>query len=219
MAKERENFGFYFAAHPVQQYHTIASANGARSYGSLMASGAPGGRTQAVMAAMVENVQRRKTKRGKDYAVAEFSDNTGQFSASCFEETLVEPLLRWAGDGTCLLLTVELDSPSPEEPPRVTVRGARPLAEVTSAAQMVLKLDIDRVDAVQELALMLVEGATGRGEVLARLKTGGAHEPVLRLGRDFQLDGDLAERLAQIDGVHNVSLSARRGASHLRLVA
>ena len=59
----------------------------------------------------------------------------------------------------------------------------------------------------------------GRGEVLARLKTGGAHEPVLRLGRDFQLDGDLAERLAQIDGVHNVSLSARRGASHLRLVA
>ncbi|MFA7588441.1 MAG: DNA polymerase III subunit alpha, partial [Novosphingobium sp.] len=35
MAKERENFGFYFAAHPVEQWRAIASANGARSYGSL----------------------------------------------------------------------------------------------------------------------------------------------------------------------------------------
>ncbi|TNE28088.1 MAG: DNA polymerase III subunit alpha, partial [Alphaproteobacteria bacterium] len=32
MAKERENFGFYFSAHPVQQFWQLASANGARSY-------------------------------------------------------------------------------------------------------------------------------------------------------------------------------------------
>ena len=219
MAKERENFGFYFAAHPVQQYHAIASANGARSYGSLMSGGIAGGRQPAVMAAMVENVQRRKTKRGKDFAMAEFSDASGQFSASCFEESLVEPMLRWAAESTCVLLNVELDSPSPDEPPRVTVRGARPLAEVTSAAQMVLKMDVDRVEAVQELALLLTPGAPGRGEVLVRLKTGGSNEPTLRIGRDFQLDGDLAERLAEVEGIHNVSLSARRGPSHLRLVA
>ncbi len=58
MAKERENFGFYFAAHPVAQFHAVASANGARSYASLMAQGVQGGRTQAVMAAMVEGVNR-----------------------------------------------------------------------------------------------------------------------------------------------------------------
>ncbi|HZV09025.1 MAG TPA: DNA polymerase III subunit alpha, partial [Novosphingobium sp.] len=29
MAKERENFGFYFAAHPVEQWRAVASANGA----------------------------------------------------------------------------------------------------------------------------------------------------------------------------------------------
>ncbi|MDE2596019.1 MAG: DNA polymerase III subunit alpha [Sphingomonadales bacterium] len=219
MAKERENFGFYFAAHPVQQFHAIASANGARSHASLLAQGVSGGRTQAVMAAMVENVQRRKTRKGKDFVVAEFSDSTGQFSASCFEESLVEPMLRWSAAGECVLLTVELDSPSPEEPPRVTVRGARPLSEVTSAAQMVLKLEVDRAEAVQELAMMLSPGATGKGEVVVRLRTGLGKDPALRLGRDFALDGDLAERLAEIDGVHNVSLSARRGPSHLRLVA
>ena len=55
-----------------------------------------------------------------------------------FIDRLVEPMLRWAADGTCVLLTVELDSPSPDEPPRVTVRGARPLSEVTSAARMLV---------------------------------------------------------------------------------
>ncbi|MFM5949539.1 MAG: DNA polymerase III subunit alpha, partial [Novosphingobium sp.] len=124
MARERENFGFYFAAHPVEQWRAVASANGARSYASLMETGVPGGgRAQAVMAAMVESVNRGKTRRGADFVRADFSDNSGQFSAACFEETLVDPMLQWARDGTCLLLTVELDSPSPDEPPRITVRG------------------------------------------------------------------------------------------------
>ena len=220
MAKERENFGFYFAAHPCEQFRAVASANGARTHASLTASGVSGtGRQPAVMAVLVEGVQRRKTKRGKDFVMADFSDATGQFSASCFEEALVEPLLRWAAEGECLLLNVELDSPSPEEPPRITVRGARPLAEVRSGARMVLQLDIDRPEALHELAGLLTGGADGRGEVFARLRTGGESEPTVRLGRDFQLDGELAERLATVEGIANVSLTARRGPSHLKLVA
>ncbi|MBW8783263.1 MAG: hypothetical protein JF593_01270 [Novosphingobium sp.] len=118
-----------------------------------------------------------------------------------------------------MLLNVELDSPSPEEPPRITVRGARPLAEVHSAAQMLLTLEIDRAEALHELAALLPGGAPGRGEVRARLRTGTTAEPLLRLGRDFQLDGELVEQIAGIAGVHHVSLTARRAAGHLRLVA
>ena len=219
MAKERENFGFYFAAHPVEQWRAVASANGARSYASLMESGVAGGRSAAVMAAMVESVSKGKTRKGNDFVRADFSDSSGQFSAACFEESLVEPMLQWAREGTCILLNVELDAPSPEEPPRVTVRGARPLSEVKSASSMVLRLDIARIDALPELAMLLVRGASGRGEVIARLITGQEEQPTFRLGTDFQLDGELAERLASIEGIANVSLTARRGASHLRLVA
>ena len=221
MARERENFGFFFAAHPVEQFRAIASANGARSYGGLMDSGIAGGagRAQAVMAVMVEGVNRGKTRRGKDFVRADFSDSSGQFSAACFEESLVEPLQRWARDGTCLLLNVELDSPSADEPPRVTVRGARPLAEVNSGARMVLTLDVHNADALRELSQALPGGAEGRGEVLARLHTGTGRDPLVRLGRDFQLDGELAEHLQAIAGLANVSLTARRGSTHLRLVA
>ena len=219
MAKERENFGFYFAAHPVAQWKEIASANGARPYASLMASGVQGGRAQAVIAAMVESVSRGRTKRGKDFARCDFSDSSGQFSAACFEESLVEPLLNWAKESTCVLLTVELDSPSPDEPPRVTVRGARPLSEVTSAARMILTLDIVSVEAVAELAMLLTPGPEGKGEVRARLRTGGPVEPVLRLGYSFAIDGELADRLSAVEGLANVSLSASNRPGHLRLVA
>ena len=219
MAKERENFGFYFAAHPVEQFRAVASANGARSHASLISSGVVGGRQGAVMAAMVENVNRGKTRKGKDFVRADFSDNSGQFSAACFEESLVEPMLRWAADAICLLLTVELDSPNVDEPPRITVRGARPLSEVHDAARMMLKLDIDRIDAVRELAMMLVSGMEGRGEVEACLHLGGDLKQRVRLGRDFVLDGELVDRLTEIEGLANISLTAQHGGGHLRLVA
>jgi DNA polymerase-3 subunit alpha len=45
------------------------------------------------------------------------------------------------------------------------------------------------------------------------------HTQQIRLGRDFALDGELVGQLALIEGIANVSLTARKGADHLRLVA
>ena len=221
MAQERENFGFYFSAHPVQQYWQVASANGARTYQSLMEGGSAGGsgRSQAVMAAMVEGARKGQTRKGGTFIRADFSDQTGQFSAACFEEGLVDSFTKWAAESTCVLLTVELDAPNPDDPPRVTVRGARPLAEVHGAARMLLSLELHDAAALEELKSLLVPGTAGNGEVLATLKTGGEREPLVRLGRDFKLDGDLAERLAEVAGIANVALTTRRGGDHLRLVA
>ena len=219
MAAEREAFGFYFAAHPVEQYRAIASANGARSYASLTDSGISGGRQPAVMAALVEGVSKGRTRKGSEFVRADFSDSSGQFSAACFEEGLVESFQRWAAEGTCVLLNVELDAPSPDEPPRVTVRGATPLADVVNAARMLLTLDVHTAEAMRDLRLALRKGDAGRGEVLARLKIGESAEPLVRLGRDFELDGELAERLAEIEGLSGITLTARRGPSRLRLVA
>ena len=221
MARERENFGFYFSAHPVAAWKQVASANGARSYASLMAGGAPaGGRSNAVMAAMVEKVNKGTTRRGKPFIRADFSDATGQFSAACFEEGMVERFLKWAEEQTCVLLQVELDSPSPDEPPRITVRGGTPLAEVKGATPMILTLDILDIGAVETLSAELSEAGKGQDEVLVTLRIGGELEPAMRLGRNFALDGELAERLASVPGLAKVQLDKRRGgSSHLRLVA
>ncbi len=211
MAKERENFGFYFAEHPVSAYREVASANGARTYVSLMEGGAPeGGRAKAVMAAMVEAVNVGKTRRGADFIRADFSDTTGQFSAACFEESLVESFRTWAKDGTCILLTVELDSPSPDEPPRITVRGARPLDGVVNTQRMLLTLEVATEAALAELAACLTIGQPGHGEVQVRLEAGDAR-PLLSLGNDFKLGGELADRLGEVDGLSAIKLVPKSG--------
>ncbi|MEB3415186.1 DNA polymerase III subunit alpha [Alteriqipengyuania sp. WL0013] len=220
MAKERETFGFYFSAHPVQAYREVASANGARTYAGLMGGGTEGaGRSRAVMAALVEDVNIGKTRKGKDFIRADFSDTTGQFSAACFDEELVEPFRKWAASGECVLLTVELDQPSPDEPPRVTVRGARPLGEVTSAARMLLRLDVADEAGLAQLAASVSQDAQATGEIVVRLATSEGSFVTMRLGRNFRVDGELAERLGEIPGLANVSIAARSGSDRLRLVA
>ena len=213
MAKERETFGFYFSAHPIEQFRDVASANGARSYAALMAEGGPrgDGRGSAVLAAMVEGAKRGQTRRGKDFIRADFSDTSGQFSAACFEEGLVPQFTKWAEDSTCVLLTVELDSPSPDEPPRMTIRGARPLAQVAGGQRMLLTLNVESEAALGELALALQPGPPGHGEVQIALDLGTADSPVLRLGHDYKVDGKLADTLGRIDGLSNIVLVPKAG--------
>ncbi|MEM6266018.1 MAG: DNA polymerase III subunit alpha [Pseudomonadota bacterium] len=224
MAKERENFGFFFSAHPVQEYRQAASAQGARTYQSVIEAGAPpGGRGSAILAVMVEGISKARTKRGAEFIRADFSDASGQFSAACFEEALVPQFERWAQESACLLLNVELDSPNPGEPPRLTVRGAKPLAEVSGRMPMRMKLEINRLDALTELQVELSDDAVttpeGHGEVLAVLVLDQGKSAHIRLGRNYTLDGDLAERVAEIEGIGNVTLEPIRGSARLKLVA
>ena len=217
MAAERQTFGFYFAAHPVTEYKLAASANGARTYASLMESGVSGGRCPAVMAALVEKVNKGRTKRGAEFVRADFSDQTGQFSAACFEESLVENFQRWADEGTCILLNVELDAPGPDEPPRITVRGAKPLAQVSSAARMRLTAVVYDAGALAHLRQLLQPGNSGHGEALVRIMLGDDDGSVLmRLGTDFALHGEL---VAQVPGIADVQLSPIREKGHLRVAA
>ncbi len=219
-SREKENMGFSFKEHATAAYREVASAQGARSHASLMTGGVPGGgRMGAVMAVQVEGASKGTTKRGKPFIRADFSDSSGQFSAACFEEGLVDRFLEWADKQTCVKLDVELDSPSPDEPPRITVRGAVPLDAVKGSMAMLLTLEVESVDALSQLALELGEDGAGGDEVLATMLTGDPIPPIMRLGRGFSIDGELAERLASVPGLAKVQLTARRGKANLRLVA
>jgi DNA polymerase-3 subunit alpha len=82
---------------------------------------------------------------------------------------------------------------------------------------MLLKLDVTKPEALSELALLLPRREGNKGEVIARLRTGTAREPRVRLGTDFALDSELIERLIPVEGLANVALTARAD-RHLRLV-
>jgi len=206
MAQEREAFGFYFSAHPVDRYRQIARGRGARSFGELCDSDREGGnRPTAMMAALVEQVRWRDTRRGGRYVNATFSDQSGQFQASCFDEDGCKLLTAMAESGECALLSVELDREGSEDMPRVTVRGVQALAQLTATARMRMTVDVTRAAAARSLAASLVDARGGRGEVVVCVHLRDKVAPV-RLGRDFRIDADLAEAVEALVGVGAVSL-------------
>jgi len=205
MAQEKDAFGFYFSAHPVDRYKHLADARGAKSYGAICAQpmGMPNaeGRVMGIMAAMVEDVRWRETKRGARYANATFSDQSGQFQASCFEDDACKAIEEMAREGGCALLTVELDRLPGEETPRVTVRGVEPFKLVASASRMELVINAESVAAVEALAKLLGPCRGGRSEVFLRAPVDGGQAARIFLGEDYAIDADEVDEIARTPGL------------------
>lgn len=230
MAQEKDAFGFYFSAHPVDRYRHLAEARGAKSYGAICAEPvAEGGRATGVMAAMVEEVRWRETRRGARYAAATFSDNSGQFQASCFDEDACRAIEDMAREGDCALLMVELDRLPGEETPRVTIRGVEPFRLLANSSRMELVVNASHPGAVDALAQLLARAKGGRSEVFLRAALDKGQAAKLFLGDDYLIGADQVDAIATIEGLSIHSFErmeakadgyrARNRRSSLRLVA
>ncbi len=209
MEHEREAFGFYFSSHPISQFAQIAASHGAKSYLETIDCGpiAEGSRKSATMAAMVQSVKWRESRRGNRFVQAEFSDSSGQFQASCFDEGVCASLAEWAKSAECLLLKVELDLPAGEEIPRIAVRSAQPLSALVANTQFKMLLNVEREDAFMRLQGLIQPLGGGRGEVVVRAPAGNGRTADIVLGRKFRLDVGLVEKVKGIEGVGHVELA------------
>ncbi len=221
MAQEKESFGFYFSAHPVDRYRHVAESNGARSFAAVCEMNFPaeGGRLGATMAAMVEDARWRTSQRGKRYAQATLSDQSGQFAVSCFDEEVGKALEEAARSGDCLLLSVELDRKPDEDMPRVTVRKTQPLATLSSSARLLMTVRITQPSALQSLAEMLSSEEGGKGQVVLELPLSDGHgDAYVHLRRNFLIDAELAQRVEKLSGVDFARLE-QNSPGALRLVS
>jgi DNA polymerase III subunit alpha len=209
MTKEKDAFGFYFSAHPVDRYRHLALAHRAKSFAELCAypAAVDGARTGAMMAGLVEDVRWRTSAKGRRYAMATLSDASGQFIISCFDDLVSAELEEAAKNGACGLLTVELDRKAGEEVPRVTLKRIQPFDGLANNSRLRIDVEIADATALPLIATRLADAHGGRSEIIARVPiTGGSAQ--LRLGRDFALDGEVAARIETVPGVLSVSLSA-----------
>ena len=172
MEQEKEAFGFYFSAHPVDRHAHIAKMHGARTYTSLTDLVIPddGARIGATMAALVEDARWRTSARGKRYMMAQLSDATGQFLATCFDDSVAADLEKAAKEGDCALITVELDRRPGEEAPRVSIKRVQLFDGLASTAKFVVEVTITDKVAFKALHAMLDPLRNGRGEVRARIE-------------------------------------------------
>ena len=217
MEQEKEAFGFYFSAHPVDRHAHLAKMHGARAFGALSDLSIPddGTRAGATMAVLVEEAKWRTSARGKRYMMAQLSDPSGQFVATCFDDAVAADLEEAAKVGGCGLATVELDRRPGEDMPRVTVKRLQPFEALASTARFVVHVVVADQRAFAGLATMLADHRGARGEVRATVELPGGEATIL-LGRDFLLDGELVARIEAVAGVAEVRLA--NSERHLALV-
>lgn len=209
MEQEKEAFGFYFSAHPVDRHAHIAKMHGARTYTSLTELIIPddGARIGATMAALVEDARWRTSARGKRYMMAQLSDATGQFLATCFDDSVAADLEKAAKEGDCALITVELDRRPGEEAPRVSIKRVQLFDGLASTAKFVVEVTVTDKLAFKALHIMLDPLRNGRGEVRARIE-GEDGDTLLTLGRNFLLDAELASHIEDLPGVKAVAMKS-----------
>src|SRR5690348_8733971 len=93
MAAERESFGFYFSAHPVDAASHLLAAHKVKRFADLAEVRiAEGERVSATMAALIEETRWRTSARGRRYMMATMSDSSGQFVATAFDEEATSAL-------------------------------------------------------------------------------------------------------------------------------
>jgi DNA polymerase-3 subunit alpha len=210
MAAEREAFGFYFSAHPVDAAKHLLAAHKVRTFTDLADIRiGEGERVGATMAGLVEDTRWRTSARGRRYMMATLSDSSGQFIATAFDDDVTAALEAAAKAGQCGLLSVELDRRAGDETPRVTIKRIQPLSDLAKRTrlQMTVKLPdssmADRV--VRELAD--ARGSNGLLRFIVPMTSGG--EAVIVAGREFVLDAELASRIERVVGEGSVELSVQ----------
>src|SRR5438445_1545880 len=137
MAAERDAFGFYFSAHPVDSARHLLAAHNVKTFAEIMETHVPEGeRVGSTMAGLVEDARWRTSAKGRRYMIATLSDSSGQFVATAFDDEATAALESAAKAGQCGLLSVEIDRRAGDETPRVTIRRFPPLAELAKRTRL-----------------------------------------------------------------------------------
>jgi DNA polymerase-3 subunit alpha len=210
MAAERDAFGFYFSAHPVDSSRHLLAAHNVKTFAQLAEIGiAEGERVGSTMAALIEETRWRTSAKGRRYMMATLSDSSGQFVATAFDDDTTTALEAAAKAGQCGLLSVELDRRAGDDTPRVTVKRFQHLAELAKRTRLQMTVRVADAAGAQLIAREMADarGSNGLVRFIIPIRSGG--EAIVVAGRDFPLDAELAARLERISGEGSVDLSVQ----------
>ena len=209
MAAERDAFGFYFSAHPVDAQRHLLAAHKVKTFAELAdIRMTEGERAGATMAALIEGVRWRVSAKGRRYMIGSLSDRSGQFEATVFDEEPSTALEAAAKSGACGLLTVELDRRPGDDTPRVTIKRFQPLDALARKTRLQMTVRLSDPSMVERVARELADAHGGNGLVRLIVSVAGG-DAVLVAGRDYVLDGEIASHIERITGEGSVDLSAQ----------
>ncbi|AQR73268.1 DNA polymerase III subunit alpha [Sphingomonas sp. LM7] len=206
---EKDAFGYYFSAHPLDRYAHLVRSQGARDIATLNDVQIPeGARVGATIAALIEDARWRTSARGNRYMMATISDTSGQVLASCFDEFAAKDMEDAAREGGCALLTVELDKRPGEDTPRVSIKRVQPFEGIANVARLLVDLVVDDAAALPRLVEMIGEARGGRCTVRLWAPLGHEGQAEVVLGRNFRIDEELLAQIAVLPGMRSAEFAS-----------
>jgi DNA polymerase-3 subunit alpha len=210
MAHEKDAFGFYFSGHPVENWRQVLDARGVITAAQVPEQPRGEGRAGVRMAGLIEEVRWRTPQNGsgRRYILANLSDPSGQYVASCFNEEAQERLERLAKDNPAVLIDAELKWRDGEDVPRITILGVEALADIAKRTRGRLVVRIEGPHEVEALAAAVAEAqGRGRGELVAEVDTAVGQARVV-LGRNLLIDAETESRIARALGADRLITEA-----------
>jgi DNA polymerase-3 subunit alpha len=199
--REFQAVGFYLSAHPLDEYKAVLQKMRVQNWADFSAA-VKRGATAGRLAGTVTSKQERKTRTGNKMGVVNFSDNSGQYEAVMFSETLAQyrDLLE-PGKSVVIIVKAE-DRP---EGVNLRIEAVQSLEDEASRVQKALRIFVRDPKPVSMLASQL--NVKGEGQVsFVVIKDGAQGEVEIALPDRYRISPQVASAMRAVPGVVEVEL-------------
>ena len=200
--REFQAIGFYFSAHPLDEYRSVLDKMRVQTWGDFAAA-VKRGATAGRLAGTVTSRQERRTRTGNKMGIVQLSDSSGAYEAVLFSEGLAQ-YREMLETGASVVIEVAAE----DRPEGVNLRINRVHSLETEAARVQKSMRIFVRDATPLESLASQIGRSGGdGQVsLIVIKEGGAGEVEIELPGGYQISPRKASAMRAIPGVVDVEL-------------
>lgn len=200
LEKEREAFGFFLSAHPLDAYLATLEAQGVITARDLDDLTADDCRKPIRMAATMAEKRERVSKSGNKYAFVRMSDATGSFETVVFSEVLVASR-ELMESGQPMLIT--LDAKLEDDQVRLMATKMRPLDEAVAARLDNLRIQVSDGAPVAEIKEIIDADGRGNGRILLVARSNG-HEVEVALPNRYAISSATLGRIKDVPGVTDI---------------
>jgi DNA polymerase-3 subunit alpha len=193
--------GTYLSAHPIDDYAALVKARGGLTWKDFLEQLRSNRQFTAQVAATVVQRQERRTRTGGRIGIMTFSDPTGQFEATVYQEKLADwrELLE---PGQSVLVQIGGEFDPETEDLRVRIQNVEALEALAARKVTSLLVYLDALEPIDRLASRLDEGE-GTVSVVVMLKE---REVKVRLPGQYRVTPQVAGAIKAVPGIVHVEM-------------
>ena len=209
LKEEETAFGYYLTAHPLDLNADDLAAQGVQTAAQLLTDVPPDEGRRGVLAGLIVETYERRSKRGKVFLNVRFTDQSGPFEVSFFDETIAK-VQELALRKVPIVMNVSADILPGGDRVNLTARTVAALGESAGPTQRFKECRIDcpaDPEVLGSLKTRLAQFKQGGGQITLHLRTGDDDEVTITLPHRVELNPAARSALADIPGVRYAALA------------